>query len=105
MVLRASAAMQTQPPEAHEALQGEFISTASPHMEEIVDSANPRPRELSISHITMPSRACKSNSLRQIMKLNPLWIQIISICLNQAAITGPLGSIGSPQRSADRQSV
>jgi hypothetical protein len=43
MVLRASAAMQTQPPEAHEALQGEFISTASPHMEEIVDSANPHP--------------------------------------------------------------
>ena len=43
MVLRASAAMQTQPPEAHEALQGEFISTASPHMEEIVDSTNPHP--------------------------------------------------------------
>lgn len=72
MVLRASAAMQTQPPEAHEALQGEFISTASPHMEEIVDSANPRPREWSISHITMPSRAHKSNGLGLISKLNPL---------------------------------
>ena len=71
--------MQTQPPEAHEALQGEFISTASPHMEEIVDSANPRPREVPIAIITLPSHAHKSNGLGLISKLNPQIKRIIIV--------------------------